>query len=150
MTGGSRRSASGKALRVGCVILQHGLDLRRLGQIDRRGQHLQDGAPAALDALASGCAPPSLADLRHAGRRQHAGAFHLHHADAAQGVGGAGFVIADGGDIDAQLPGRLAGWWCPAGTLTACPSIEMVMLFIQVKFHVVIGAGMDRICQDRL
>ena len=81
------------------------LNLRRLRKVHGRVEHLQDRATAALGALARRRDFHAFAHPAQAGRHQRLDPLDFHHADAAQTVGRAVLVIADGGDLPAELLG---------------------------------------------
>jgi hypothetical protein len=64
-------------------------------------------------------------------RRQHARAFHLDHAHAAQPVGGAVIVVADGGMI--RLPGRFVNGGARRHA-TISPSMVRAMVLVSVRW----------------
>jgi len=84
---------------IGRICGHHLLDFWGFRELDSGRKHLQDGAPAAFDALAARVDLHALTDLGDTSRSQHTGTFHLNDAHAAQAIGSGVIVVADGGDI---------------------------------------------------
>ncbi len=99
--------AAGKAIDSGTVTFDVVQDLRRLSQVDRGGEQLQDHAPGRVDAVGLGVDDHVLADRDDARRLQDARPHDLHRAQPADGVGGQVGVVAQRRDVDARAPGGL-------------------------------------------
>ena len=93
----------GKARPIGAIVVDELLNLRRLRQIYRRVEHFEDRPAAALGARAQCGDFHPFAHPAQAGRQQRLDAVDFDHADAAEPVGRAVVVIADGRYLPAEL-----------------------------------------------